>query len=249
MGTVKRLPKSDQMELIPAPTRSETSTVLSMIDKVLTNPEIPVERLQQLFDLHTRVSGEAARVAYYRDFAALQASLPPVERKGRGHNDKAYARFEDIMAKVRPHLAQHGFSIFFRTAQPDGKLSVTGVLAHRDGHSEETTLTLPSDNSGGKNAVQAWGSSTSYGKRYVLVTLLGIATADEDDDGSAAGTGETISEAQYKQVAALLAQSGTEINDFCAHYKIETLDDLPAKLADKAIGLLKIKIKKQGAST
>ncbi|WP_340146807.1 ERF family protein [Halomonas sp. PA16-9] len=43
-------------------------------------------------------------------------------------------------------------------------------------------MLLPADISGNKNAVQAFGSSTSYGKRYVLSALLNI-TRGQDDNG------------------------------------------------------------------
>lgn len=47
-------------------------------------------------------------------------------------------------------------------------------------------MLLPADVSGNKNAVQAFGSSTSYGKRYVLCALLNITTRGQDDNGHGA---------------------------------------------------------------
>jgi cell fate (sporulation/competence/biofilm development) regulator YlbF (YheA/YmcA/DUF963 family) len=222
---------------------NEANAVLSMIDRVLANPDIPVERLEQLFNLHQRVQAETAKRAYYAAFAELQADLPAVARKGKAHNDKAYARFEDIIAAIREPLAAHGFSVSFRTAQPDGKLSVTGVLAHSAGHVEETTLTLPQDVSGGKNAVQAWGSSVSYGKRYAILTLLGIATED-DDDGKAGGVGATIDEKQFKELAALIKETGTDIAKFLEIGGLESLSDMPASQFKTAKSLL---LKKKAA--
>ena len=62
-------------------------------------------------------------------------------------------------------------------------MDITAILSHREGHSEETTLTLDADKSGSKNAVQAVGSSISYGQRYAAVALLNITTRGMDDDG------------------------------------------------------------------
>lgn len=234
--------KLTKLEAVPAPApQGDAGVVLSMIDRLIQAPDVPVERLEQMFELHRRVQADNARRAYYAAFARLQAALPAVARKGKAHNDKRYARFEDLIAAIREPLAQHGFSVSFRTQQPDGMLSITGVLAHELGHVEETTMKLPQDTSGGKNAVQAWGSSVSYGKRYVLVTLLGIAT-DDDDDGRAAGMGETISEKQYKELADLLKASGTQLEKFLAHYGIESLSDMPVKRFAEARGMLKRKM-------
>ena len=60
------------------------------------------------------------------------------------------------------------------------------------GHKEEAELVLPADVSGGKNPVQAVGSSLSYGQRYVTKLLLNLASRrlDEDDDARSAGQGQ-----------------------------------------------------------
>ncbi|HET9820175.1 MAG TPA: ERF family protein, partial [Rhodanobacteraceae bacterium] len=55
-----------------------------------------------------------------------------------------------------------------------------------DGHREETSITLPADTSGSKNAVQAVASSTSYGKRYTAGALLNLTSHGEDDDAFSA---------------------------------------------------------------
>ena len=230
--------KLAKLEPAAAPAvHDDASAVLSMIDRVLANPDMPVEKLEQLFNLHQRVQADNAKRSYYAAFARLQAALPAVARKGTAHNDKKYARFEDIMEAIRGPLSENGFSVSFRTAQPDGKLSVTGVLAHAAGHVEETTLTLPQDVSGGKNAVQAWGSSASYGKRYALLTLLGIATQD-DDDGKTAGMGETIDEKQYVELSKLIKDTGTDLATFLAIGGLESLSDMMAKDFKAAKALL-----------
>ena len=45
---------------------------------------------------------------------------------------------------------------------------------------------LPPDDSGKKSPVQAIASSTEYGRRYTMNSLLGIATKDADVDGGRA---------------------------------------------------------------
>ena len=89
----------------------------------------------------------------------------------------------------------------FRVNTVERGIEVTGVLMHRGGHREETTMLLPADTSGSKNAVQAFGSSTSYGKRYVLCALLNITTRGEDDDGNASAPTKTVTAFQAGQLA------------------------------------------------
>ena len=48
-------------------------------------------------------------------------------------------------------------------------------------------MELPVDTTGSKNAVQAVGSSTAYGKRYVMEALLNLTSRGQDDDGKRGG--------------------------------------------------------------
>ena len=60
-------------------------------------------------------------------------------------------------------------------------VTVTCRLTHADGHSEETTISAPPDNSGNKSPAQAVASTITLLQRYTLLSLLGIATADMAD--------------------------------------------------------------------
>ncbi|MGE0295011.1 MAG: ERF family protein [Hyphomonadaceae bacterium] len=208
-----------------------------MIERVAANPDIPVERVEQLFKLYTQMDAERARRSYHAAFAQMQPSLPAVERKGKSHNGK-YARFEDVIGAVMPVLAEHGFGLSFRTSEAANKVTVTCLLSHKDGHSESTEYAFPYDGSGNKNAIQAIASAISYGKRYTMNALLGIATRDEDDDGNAACAGDTISEEQFKKLAAALSAKNIAPAKFCQAYKIANVGDLPARKFDEALGRL-----------
>ncbi|MEZ1441487.1 ERF family protein, partial [Pseudomonas shirazica] len=75
--------------------------------------------------------------------------------------------FEDINDIVKPIMQRFGFAVSFRVETVQTGVSVTGILMHCAGHREQTTMLVPIDTSGSKNAVQSLGSSVSYGKRYV----------------------------------------------------------------------------------
>lgn len=184
-----------QQAQAPAVTgNSETAQVLAVIERVASNPDADIDKLERLLDMQERILNRNAEQSFNASMAAMQADLPVIEKNGaikvKDEVRSKYARYEDIMRTVKPILQMHGFAVSFRTSTGDGAVKVTGVLMHRDGHREETDMALPLDNSGSKNTVQAIGSSTSYGKRYVLCSLLNIATGDEDDDGQMADLSE-----------------------------------------------------------
>lgn len=87
-----------------------------------------------------------------------------------------------MMDIVDEHLPRHGFAMSWTTAQNErGGISVTCRLLHEDGHSEETTLTAGADTGSGRNAVQAIASTTTYLRRYTGMSLLGLASSDEQE--------------------------------------------------------------------
>lgn len=171
------------------PVQAESTAVISMIERAATDPNVGIEKLEKMIELQERVLDRNSRMDYDAALAAMQSELPEVEKLAQGHNSK-YAKFDHILAAVKPHLAQHGFSITHRIKSEDGLVHITGILSHKSGHREETTLLLPPDASGSKNAVQAIASSTEYGRRYTMNSLLGIATKDADKDGGAPGKDE-----------------------------------------------------------
>lgn len=168
---------------------SETAAIMHVIERVATNPDADIAKLEKMLDMQERVLDRNAKQAFTADLAQMQIELPRVVEHGKGHNNAKYALLEDINDAIRPTLHKYGFAITFRVKHEDKAICITTVLSHREGHSEETTIFLGPDTSGSKNAVQAVGSTISYGKRYGICALLNISTGD-DADGAGLGQGE-----------------------------------------------------------
>lgn len=168
----------------------ESAQLLSIIERVASNPEADIDKLERMLNMHERIMSRNAEQAFNAAMAEMQDEIPVITKSGQiavnGQVRSKYARFEHIMEAVRPIMKSHGFAVSFRTETTKDTVKVTGILMHKDGHREQTEMVLPFDGSGSKNTVQQIGSSTSYGKRYVLTALLNIATGDEDDDGQGA---------------------------------------------------------------
>lgn len=229
-------------------------TLMEVISRAAADPSTDVDKLERLLAMYERITAQNAKASFTSALAEMQPNLPVIDRKGKivvpkkdgkeGHSTP-YAKWEDINDAIRPTLHEHGFALSFKisTAQ-DGKIDVTGVLSHRDGHQEETTLSLMHDSSGSKNAVQAVGSSTSYGKRYTAMALLNItsrAPADRDDDGDAADPNFWISDDQRDELVALMDEVKADRDRFLNHLKIDTLTRLPASRFGEAVKALEAK--------
>jgi hypothetical protein len=183
---------------LPEP-RDESAAVLSMIARAASDPSIDIDKMERLMQMQERSIARQARTAYDADMALMQPELPSIAERGDAAGRYSFAKWEDIQAQIKPVLQKFGFALTFRTDTAD-KVTVTGILSHRSGHREETSIVLPSDPSGNKNAVQAVASSVQYGKRYTAGALLNLTSYGEDDDGFTGGGGYDASE-WYEAIA------------------------------------------------
>jgi hypothetical protein len=226
--------------------------LLAVIERAARDPSVDIDKMERLIAMQERVQAGRAKAAYSSALADMQAEIPAIEKNGKilnkGVLQSTYAKWEDVNDAIRPVLAKHGFGLSFRVERVTEGVAVTGVLSHREGHSEQTTLSLPIDASGAKNNVQGYGSSVSYGKRYTASALLNLTSTDEhDDDGSAAGSGATIDDRQLGHIRTLIDDTGSDVARFCKFFNVEALPDLPAARYEEAIRQLNAKASKKPA--
>ncbi len=241
---------------------AEAPGMMELIMRAVKDPDCDPAKMAQLLELSRQIRSDDAKAAYTRALVALKPLLPIIDRKGRINihekgkektdqyliQSTAYALWEDIDAAITPLLASHGFVLTFRCgAGAEGRITVTGVLSHEQGHSEETTMTLPLDTSGSKNNVQAVGSSTSYGKRYTASLLLNLRTKGEDDDGRKGGDPGVVTDEQAERILELLTKDKADVQKFCTYMKIASIVELPAKEYSRAIEVINTRSQKAAA--
>lgn len=174
----------------------ESATIMQVIQRAAADPSCDLDKMERLMQMHERFQAKQAEQQYAEALAAMQQELPAIAERGNAAGRYTYALWEDINERLKPILARHGFALTFRTPRNDKGVEVEGVLTHRGGHSERTSMVLPSDTSGSKNAVQAVASSVSYGKRYTAGALLNFTTHGEDDDAYRAAPQRTAMQEQ-----------------------------------------------------
>ncbi|MCA0961180.1 ERF family protein [Salipiger bermudensis] len=166
--------------------------MVSMIERLVLNPDADLDKLERMLALKRDHERDNARISFARALSAARAEIPPIMKdatvdftsnKGRTHY--RHETLAGIAKVIDPILSLHGLSYRFRTDQSQGGVKVTCVIAHADGHSEETSLQCAPDGSGSKNPFQAVGSAVTYLQRYTLKAALGL-SAEEDDDAQGA---------------------------------------------------------------
>lgn len=167
--------------------------------------------LQKLLELQKEYDAMQAKKAYVSAMADFKRDCPNVLHKdaevdftsSRGRTHYKHATLGGIIKTITPILSAHGLSISFQTEQNAKSVTVTCHVTHCMGHRESTALSGPQDESGNKNLIQAVGSAVTYLQRYTLLAALGLATADQDDDGFAAEVAARGSEAATKAADVL----------------------------------------------
>ena len=113
--------------------------------------------------------------------AKFQSEIKDPSKSGKANYGK-YVTLDELLESIRPVLSQNGLS-FLQFPGGDGQLiTITTVLLHSSGEwIESEPFTLKSQ----KVDPQGAGSAVTYGRRYSLSAILGVAW-DTDDDGQAA---------------------------------------------------------------
>ena len=257
--------KADEPGQQVATVSDYSSSLMEVIAKAARDPSVDVEKMERLFAMQERLQAREAKLAFIEGKLAMRPELPAITMRGsiiiRDKNnpdnimqETPFAKFEDVQEAIEPVLLEHGFDLGFRNGLSDeGKVRVTTILTHREGHSEETYFDLPMDTSGSKNNVQAVGSSTSYAKRYGVISILNLRVMGQDDDGASAVPPLEISVKQFDQLGKLIAATGSDKDKFekflVGAGKLQSggsLSDLPAENFDFAKDALVMKAGKSG---
>jgi hypothetical protein len=182
---LKTVPEGSTVPAVVAP----ESEMARMIERLASNPDVNVDKLERLIAMQERVLDRNAEAAFNVAFAEMQPKIPEITERGAIKNKEGgvqsrYAKNEDIQKVIRPILKAHGFTLSFRTEWPGPKLvKVVGILTHNEGHARTSEFQTAADESGSKNAIQGLGSAVSYGHRYTTIDLLNITSRGQDDDG------------------------------------------------------------------
>ena len=169
---------------------------LTMVEK-LTAGSLDISIADKVIEMYREEQARLARRAYNDAMAAFRSVVPILKKDRRVHFEASHEDAEDVdyrhtslgfgMAVSGPILGTLGLNPSWRLVQENGGVTVRAIVTHVDGHEESTSLSAPPDTGGKKSPVQATMSTITSLRRATMFPLLGLASADEDDDGRASG--------------------------------------------------------------
>jgi hypothetical protein len=198
-------------------------TALTVIERAILSPDTNADQLAKLLEVKLRYEADEARKNFEHAFALFKANAPKIEKtrhvsfatRGGDKTEYWHAELDKITETIGNALRSVGIVHSFKTSDQGGRTTVTCIL-NGFGHTHEgSTLSGPPDTSGGKNNVQAIGSTVTYLQRYTLLTTCGLAAENQDDDGKTEGLPEST------------------ITDYCIQMQdCRSLDELKSSFAE-----------------
>lgn len=223
---------------LPSAQNADSRALMTLIERLATSPDIDISRIEKMLELKERWDKEEARKAFVAAMAEFKADPPTIlkdkhveytsERTGK-KTEYDHATLGALCDAIVKGLSKHGISHRWDIAQADGRVKVTCILTHAMGHSESVSMNGPLDDSGGKNAIQAIASSTTYLERYTLFAATGLAAQEDDDGNGGKDDPETITKKQAADLKALITEGGGDITKALRFLRVSSLTEIPAK--------------------
>lgn len=219
------------------------ASIMEVIGRAASDPNTDVDKLERLLGMYERITAREAEVAFNESLKAAQAEMPQIKRDAKNdQTNSRYARLETVSQAMDPIITKHGFALSFGTAESPlpSHYRITCTLSHEAGHSRDYHADVPADLTGmkgtqNKTATHAFGSTMSYGRRYLKLMMFDVALTD--DDGNAAES-TFISAAQAQQIATLMEEAGADQGAFLKYMGVDEVAHIRVNEFRKALTAL-----------
>jgi hypothetical protein len=183
-------------------------------------------------------------------FVAARKTSKPFREDSKA-NYGSYVSIDEIKACTNESLLANGLSLTQTRTVVDGQILLVTKLMHVSGQWQASyvPLIIPETN---KNLDQAYGSSMTYQRRYELYGLFAFKGEELDPDAdksyqpasnqvrdNSSQSQGVISEKQLGLLKTLLNGNKDREAKLCAHYKIDSLAQLPWRYMDEVVKILK----------
>ena len=224
---------------------------LSIIDNAVQSGA-DIETLERLMQLQERHEDRQARKAFIEAMSLFREKCPPIVKdsfvsyvkKDNSQTEYKHSSLGKAIETIKPILKECGINHVWKTEDVEGgRVRVTCEMSHVGGHMESTSLSAAHDTSGGKNSIQALGSTVTYLERYTLFSILGLAST-ADDDGEGADLPEYITDEQVDLLDDMLADRNVDPDLFRKWLVLKRVKDgdiknTPATMFEQVVARIK----------
>lgn len=236
----------EKTDSLPA-TQVEQQGLNPLVAAVLGGADVDLEKMEKMMAMQERFEANEAKKAYNAAMSRFRSEAPVIGKDShvnystqKGTTDYRHSTLGAALRVINPLLAKYGLNPSWSTEQESGLITVTCTITHALGHSESTSLMASPDASGGKNNIQAIGSTVSYLERYTLFSICGLASSDQDNDAvMPQQLIDRITEDQVLTIEALIDDNKVNKSRFMGwltkSLKAESIEDIAVTSYDNVI--------------
>lgn len=250
--------KQDKSQLVlpermneTAPVRMPTEVSPMALVQIAVQRGDSLDNISKLMDLADRHQATIARRAFVVAMAKFKENPPEIlkdrhvsyTKKDGSTTSYNHASLANVCNQIVKGLSEAGITHRWTTDHAEGKIRVTCILTHIEGHSESTFLPPASpDESGGKNSIQAIASTVTYLQRYTLLAATGLAAGEDEDGRDPEPEPEPITAEHLDTLDTMIAGVAKDkakfTVKFVAHLRVNALADLPDIRYKEAVDFL-----------
>ena len=166
------------------------SEIGNLLQLAITNKS-DMDTLERLITMKNAEEDRNCKKEFDFHFSEMQKDYIPATKGSDVYNKAGtailykFCNLESILKVYSPIIAEHGFSFKWKEEMKTETVKVISCILSGYGHEEISAVEIPiNEATTFTNSIQQRGVSTSYGKRYSFINLLGVIIADEDDDAA-----------------------------------------------------------------
>ena len=162
-------------------------TVLTLIQQAIAK-DSSVETMERLFALQKDYKTERSKELFIQALSNFQKEVPVIlKTKDVMNRDGktvrySYAPMDSVVEQIKDYISKNGFSYNWDSERNEDHIKVICKLTHIAGHSDKSSFDVPIVKNQFMSSPQSYATAQSFAKRYTLLNVLGIGTADEDTD-------------------------------------------------------------------
>ncbi len=189
----------NELVALPPPTVPPITLLHAMIER-----NADPDSLGKMIALVEQFAKNRAVEAWAVAMNKCQAEMPIVVKDSDNPQTRSrYASLEAVQKIVKPCYTRHGFSLCFseEDCPKEGWTRIICDVTHRDGHTRRYRKDMPPNGEGIKGnrmmtETHAAGSTSSYGRRYLVTEIFNLTIAGQDNDGNGAPPDDSLIDAE-----------------------------------------------------
>lgn len=226
-----------------------------LMEAALASTDMDLDRMERLMGLMSQAQATAAEAQAEearREFDAAMArvqALATTVAKNKKADRYSYADLAAVSDAITPLAAAEGLNLKFlpTAASKPGLVALRYILSHSSGHREEDVMELAIDGGRNMSGAQAWGSVSTYARRYCMMALYNVSTAD-DDGRQAPPFARALDVDTLTRLRDLIGETGQDESAILGFGGVDRLDDMPAGKARQSIARLEKRLAEAKAS-